>query len=276
MMINLIETLGVNRSVHVAGDGPPLLMLHGFTGTMATWEPFIQKWSKRYKIIAVDIVGHGQTTAPNHISYYTMEHEASALIECLDVLAIEKVNILGYSMGGRLALYMKVHHPERVGNLILESSSPGLIESSERKERKNRDDALADRIMTKGLEAFVDDWEQLPLFATQKNLPLDKRQAIRTERMGQTAEGLANSLRGMGTGIQPSLWNDLSSISDKVYFIAGHLDQKFLDIGKRMVNRAPDGKLNVITQTGHAVHVEQPEIFDKIVYDDFYHLLTDG
>lgn len=274
-MVKIIDTLGTSRAVCVVGAGPPLLLLHGFTGSMATWYPFISKWARRYQVIAVDIVGHGQTKSPNDVDYYTMEHEAAALIECLNVINVKKANILGYSMGGRLALYMKVKYPDRVGQLLLESSSPGLLLEKERHDRQISDNDLADQIVSKGVTAFINQWEKLPLFATQKSLPIETKRLIRKERLSQTSEGLANSLRGMGTGIQPSLWDALKGTVDSADIIVGNLDHKFVEIGKLMIREIPQAKLNVITHAGHAIHVEQPGIFDRMVYDGFYQTILE-
>lgn len=269
-MIKTISTLNVVHSVQILGDGPSLLLLHGFTGSKSTWQPFVQKWSQRYRIIAVDIVGHGETVAPDDSSFYTMKHEAASLVAMIHLLDVEKPHLLGYSMGGRLALYLKTRYPHQFGNLVMESGSPGLEDPLAREHRRQNDCLLAKEILKKGINRFVEYWENIPLFSTQKQLPTSVRMAIRKERLSQNPRGLAGSLIGMGTGAQPSLWNELPSLTCCPYFIAGHRDHKFVAIGKRMAKETPGSKLNIITESGHAVHVEQPQIFDKIVYEDFY------
>ncbi len=274
-MRTLIETNGIIRSVQISGEGPPLLLLHGFTGTMHTWVPFIAKWSKRYKIISVDLVGHGQTQAPNDLKYYSMEAEAKALLTLLDHFNISKAHVLGYSMGARLALYLKIHAPERIEGLIMESGSPGLPEEHERQSRCVQDIKLAEKIETNGIEAFVDFWESIPLFITQRTLNSRVKSQIRKERLSQSAEGLANSLRGMGTGQQPSLWENLKELTGPVHFIAGQLDSKFVDIAKRMTQRAAPAHFHMVTHSGHAIHVEQSKVFDRIVYEGFYQTIAE-
>ncbi|MFC7391799.1 2-succinyl-6-hydroxy-2,4-cyclohexadiene-1-carboxylate synthase [Scopulibacillus cellulosilyticus] len=269
-MNDSIETLGVKHAVRIAGNGEPLLLLHGFTGSMGTWETFIDHWSKCFKIIAIDIVGHGSTIAPDDVSCFNMSHEAASIMKLLDKLNIKKPHLLGYSMGGRLALFMKTKYPEETGSLLLESSSPGLASEQDRIIRKQNDDQLADRIEAYGVENFVNEWEKVPLFKTQESLSKLDRQKIRVERLNQTANGLANSLRGMGTGVQPSLWDELKTISSHVMIVVGSLDQKFVQIGKAMSKRLPNATFHIVSNAGHAIHVEQPRIFDKIVSDDFY------
>ncbi|WEG11982.1 2-succinyl-6-hydroxy-2,4-cyclohexadiene-1-carboxylate synthase [Pullulanibacillus sp. KACC 23026] len=258
----------------VEGEGIPLLLLHGFTGTHHTWDPFVEEWKDQFQLICVDIVGHGESQVQGEDScnshFYTMEEMASALIKLLEHLKVNHVLVIGYSMGARLGLYFTCRHPNRVIGLVMESGSPGLKTEEERLERKRRDEELAERILNEGVLSFVNDWESIPLFETQKRLPLPVQEAVRSERLGQTAEGLAGSLRGMGTGSQPSLWEDLELVEPPVWLITGEWDKKFIDIAKEMYGRLTHVYMSIVPEAGHAVHVEQFEIFAKIIKDEVY------
>jgi 2-succinyl-6-hydroxy-2,4-cyclohexadiene-1-carboxylate synthase len=168
-------------------------------------------------------------------------------------------------MGGRLALDIAVHHPTAVRALILESASPGLVDVAERRERRLQDEELAGRIEAEGVERFVNTWEQLPLFASQRHLPADVQAGIRRQRLNNSAAGLARSLRGMGAGVQPSLWAELATIDRPALLIAGALDPKFVTINRQMAVALPEGRLNIIENAGHAVHLEQPARFAEVV-----------
>ncbi|HET6871468.1 MAG TPA: 2-succinyl-6-hydroxy-2,4-cyclohexadiene-1-carboxylate synthase [Sporolactobacillaceae bacterium] len=259
----------------VKGEGVPLVLLHGFTGTHQTWAPF-EAWGDRYQLILVDIVGHGASQvskATCTIKPFTMEAMAEALSKLLTHLQIQQAVVLGYSMGGRLALYFSVHYPERVLALILESASPGLSDQHERVARQKNDEKLAEQILSEGLTRFVDRWENLPLFVSQKQLPASVQERIRSERLSQTVEGLSGSLRGMGTGHQPSLWEALSNLRLPVILIVGEWDKKFVNLAERMDQGLPNSRLFVVQHAGHAVHVEQFNFFVKIVKDNLYPLL---
>ncbi|GGH86034.1 2-succinyl-6-hydroxy-2,4-cyclohexadiene-1-carboxylate synthase [Pullulanibacillus pueri] len=269
----IINVHGIDYAVEVKGEGDPLLLLHGFTGSKKTWAPFTSQWSKRYKTIAIDIIGHGETASPEDVAYYSMESVARSLNEILQTLGIEQTHLLGYSMGGRLALYFALHYPRVVMNLILESASPGLTSPVERNTRIENDHRLAERIISEGVGAFVAYWEKIPLFATQENLPEHVTSAIRKERLDQKAIGLANSLRGMGTGQQPSLWEALPTFRHSVLMVVGARDQKFVNIAERMKQCFEKSKIIVVPHVGHAVHVEDSIKFAKIVYEDFYHMI---
>lgn len=259
-----ISIRGVSYYVEVVGEGEPLLLLHGFTGSVQTWKPFISDWKQR-TLVMVDIIGHGKTDCPDEVERYGIESVAADLHELLDQLHMDNAHVLGYSMGGRLALTFAIRYPHRVKTLILESSSPGLKTEEERMVRIRSDEALAAEIVQHGVVAFIEKWEQLPLFATQKRLPREMQEQIRRERLGHSAKGLANSLRGMGTGKQPSWWEQLNSLPIPTLLLCGEWDEKFCQIALEMNERLPNAQLTKISCAGHAIHVEQPKIFAKIV-----------
>lgn len=263
---------GIELNVETAGlplgpSVPALLLLHGFTGSIANWQPFIATWGSKYHVIMVDIIGHGKSDAPNDPERYAMDRAATDLISVLDHLGIARSHVLGYSMGGRLALATAVHYPERIRALILEGASPGLEDPLERGERRKRDEALAARIEQEGIAAFVQYWETIPLFASQHKLPSSIRTKMRLERLANREIGLAGSLRGMGTGVQPSLWHELKRVNLPVQLITGEEDHKFSHIAERMLERLPQAECHRVAGAGHTVHVEQAAIFDTIVMD---------
>lgn len=263
----IVSINGLDLNVEIEGEGSPLLLLHGFTGSWRTWKPFIPLWSKHHQLIMVDIIGHGASASPEELEHYYMDLAVQDLTEILNQLKIEKAHLLGYSLGGRLALTLALQQPNRIQSLILESSSPGLATAEERRERMIRDEALAKRIELEGLDHFVQYWENIPLFTTQKRLPVEVQQNIRNQRLKNNIMGLANSLRGMGTGAQESNWGKLGDLLLPVLLLVGDQDQKFSQIGQRMRKLFPAAKLTTLSNAGHATHVEQPEIFGKLVLD---------
>jgi 2-succinyl-6-hydroxy-2,4-cyclohexadiene-1-carboxylate synthase len=264
-----VEVYGLALHAEMAGDGPPLLLLHGFTGSTATWDPLRSLLAPRFRLLALDLIGHGRSDAPADVTRYTMERCSQEVVAALDVLARDggvpesadpvRALVLGYSMGGRLALRLAVDAPERVAALILVGVSPGLAGVAEREERRRADAALAGMIEREGITAFVDHWERLPLFASQAALPADVRAAQRDQRLRNTATGLANSLRGMGTGSQEPLWDRLPTITIPTLLVAGELDAKYRDVAARMARVMPAARVAVVPNAGHAVHLEQPD-----------------
>lgn len=265
-----IELNGANYYVNIQGIGSPVLMLHGFTGSSENWLPIAANWAGKHRLVMPDLLGHGRTAAPAEPERYHMEQAAADLNTLLDVLEIKHAHILGYSMGGRLALYFATHYPQRVHNLVLESSSPGLEIPEERAKRRRQDNALAERIEAEGIEAFVNYWESLPLWQSQQMLSLGIRQALHEKRLNNRPLGLANSLRGMGTGMQPSLWNQLSTLPHHTLLLTGLLDKKFVEINKQMSKLIPTAALQIVSHVGHTIHLEQPEVYSKTVLSFLY------
>jgi len=149
--------------------------------------------------------------------------------------------------------------------LILESASPGLDNATERSHRRQRDNDLADWIELHGIATFVRGWEQLPLFASQQNLSLEVKERQRKKRMHNMPVGLANSLRGMGTGVQPSIWPQLGGIEQPSLIITGELDSQYVDLGRRMEGIIPDADMEMLRGVGHNVHLERPQQFAQLV-----------
>jgi 2-succinyl-6-hydroxy-2,4-cyclohexadiene-1-carboxylate synthase len=157
-------------------------------------------------------------------------------------------------MGGRVALHAALAHPDRVERLVLVGATAGIDDIDERAERRSNDDRLADRIAAIGVEAFVDEWLTNPLFAG-----LDERSAGRDDRLRNTVDGLASSLRTCGTGSQDPLWSRLGEIACPTLVLVGERDAKFIALGERLVGALPESRLVVIPDSGHSVHLEQPD-----------------
>jgi 2-succinyl-6-hydroxy-2,4-cyclohexadiene-1-carboxylate synthase len=257
----------ININVERSGAGRPLLLLHGFTGSAATWAPLIAALPPHFHTIAPDLIGHGGSDSPPDADRYRMERCVADLLALLDVLQIGCADVLGYSMGGRVALQLAAAAPTRVGALVLESSSPGIAEAAERQARVAADEALAELIARDGLAAFVDRWERLPLFASQAALPAETRARLRAQRLHNNPLGLVNSLRGMGTGNQESLWDRLGTLHVSTLLIAGELDAKYRALAHQMAAGLPNARAVIVQGAGHAVHLEQPQTFAKNVLE---------
>lgn len=262
---NTVKLGGVVYHYVEQGGGEPLLLLHGFTGSNASWEPVAPRLAKRYRVIAVDLLGHGASDAPAEAGRYAMERVDGDIAALLDHLGVAQAHLAGYSMGGRLALFLALSRPQRWRSLILESSSPGLASAAERAARAAQDEALAAFIEAQGMEAFVSRWERLPLFASQQALPEEARARQRQRRLGNRPAGLAGSLRGMGTGVQPPLWQRLGELTLPALLLAGERDAKFVALAREMAGAMPQATLHIVPEAGHTIHLERPEAWLRLV-----------
>jgi 2-succinyl-6-hydroxy-2,4-cyclohexadiene-1-carboxylate synthase len=196
---------------------------------------------------------------------WTVSSVVADLAWIIDSLPGGRADVLGYSMGGRLALALATAYPQRVQRLILESASPGIADEQERRTRQLADEQLAERIVLEGLKAFVAQWERLPMWDSQAALPEAERERQRQTRLGHSAAGLAANLRATGTGAQPSYWEHLAELEIPTMLIAGKRDHKFAQIAGRMHEAIPDARLDVVPDAGHAVHLEQPDWYVQLV-----------
>lgn len=256
---------GIRYNIDTYGEGFPVILLHGFTGDVSMWNPFYESWGKQSELIAVDIIGHGKTEIPDDMERFKMLSVVDDIFLLMEKLKIKKADFIGYSMGGRLALSFAAKYPTKVRKLVLESASPGLESEELRKQRIEQDEKLASFIEEKGIEAFVDYWENVSLFSSQKQLPEEIKSRIRKQRLQNTERGLANSLRGMGTGAQPSWWDELGELNVDTLLITGTLDEKFCLIAEKMTMRLKKVKWINVEEAGHAIHVEKSEKFGTIV-----------
>lgn len=240
-----------------------LLFLHGFMGCAADWQAVMPALSPRFDCVAVDLPGHGKTRIGGGEAAYRMENCAALLLAFLQKLKIRTCSLIGYSMGGRLALYLAVNHPRHFRALILESASPGLRTAAERTRRMAEDEARAVRLESSDFRDFLKIWYQLPLFA---NLTRHAGfEALFARRLQNDPAGLAASLRHMGTGRQPSLWRHLANLTLPVLLLAGERDQKFVRLNRQMATACPSAQLQIIEGAGHTIHFEKPALFiDKI------------
>jgi 2-succinyl-6-hydroxy-2,4-cyclohexadiene-1-carboxylate synthase len=168
---------------------------------------------------------------------------------------------IGYSMGARLALHIALLHPENVRRLILVSGSPGLRSPDDRSARVQSDEKLALEITEIGVDRFVTKWLSSPMFKGLISTPADIQ-----DRLRNTSEGLASSLRLCGTGTQDSLWERLHELKMPVLLVVGSDDDKFRQLGDEMKsNIGSNAEITVINNAGHSVHLEQTLCFQSVV-----------
>jgi 2-succinyl-6-hydroxy-2,4-cyclohexadiene-1-carboxylate synthase len=241
--------LAADRRGHAAG--PRLVAVHGFTQTRRCWGVVGDDLALDHDLVLVDAPGHGGSASIRA----DLRQAADRLVRTGG-----SGTYLGYSMGGRLALRAALDHPDVVRRLVLVGASPGLADPDERAARRAADDALADRIEHIGVAAFLDEWLALPLFAG-----LTPAARCLDERLENTAPGLADSLRRMGTGAPDPLWDRLGELADRrvpVLLVTGALDTKFTGIAQAMRRElGPTASTVALPGVGHTAHLEDPPAF---------------
>jgi 2-succinyl-6-hydroxy-2,4-cyclohexadiene-1-carboxylate synthase len=257
---------GVRLEVRALGSGPPVLLLHGFTGRGASWTTlasFLRRLGHR--TIVVDLLGHGRSDAPADPARYAVGRQAHDLVSLLDRLDARPADVVGYSMGARLALRLAADRPDAVRRLVLESPSAGIADAAERVARRDRDETLALCLERDGIEAFVQRWERQPLFASHAALPARVRNRMRLVRLANRPLGLAASLRGAGQGVADPLHDRLGTITAETLVVAGELDPIGLARAKAVREGIPRARLELVAGAGHAPHLERPAAYRRLV-----------
>jgi 2-succinyl-6-hydroxy-2,4-cyclohexadiene-1-carboxylate synthase len=251
-------------SMHGRSDRPAILFLHGFMGSSDDWSSeIIPTFASDNFCITVDLPGHGRTVASGDNDFH-MDCCAARLIELLDNLSVEAGRLVGYSMGGRLGLYLLTHYPGRFTRAVIESASPGLRTQKERDERIAYDERLAEKLFTMPIEIFVDEWYGQPIFASLRRDEARFRMLLH-RRYANDPHGLARSLRLMGAGTQPSLWEKLGTIQSRLLVMAGFLDAKYVSIGEEIADTCRSAVFSVIDGAGHNAHFENRSEFVRQV-----------
>jgi 2-succinyl-6-hydroxy-2,4-cyclohexadiene-1-carboxylate synthase len=222
-----------------------VVLVHGFTQTLAAWEPVAARLRARWCLLRVDLPGHGGSAGVR-----AGFGETAALLGACGGRAA----YAGYSLGGRLCLRLALDRPELVRALVLLGASPGIADPAERARRRLADEELARAVERDGVAAFLDRWLAGPLFAT---LPPDR--AGRQDRLANTPEGLAAALRLLGAGAQPPLWDRLAGLQPPTLLVAGALDAKFAAVAAEMAAAiGPTARVALVPGAGHAAHLERP------------------
>jgi 2-succinyl-6-hydroxy-2,4-cyclohexadiene-1-carboxylate synthase len=235
------------------GTGPaPLVLLHGFSQSGASWAPVVDALAGRVApLVLPDAPGHG---ASAHI-----EADLWATADLLAGLVRGPASWAGYSMGGRAALHVALAHPEQVARLVLISTSAGIEDQAARAARQAADEELAKRVEVEGVESFLSFWMAQPLFAT-----LSPKQSGYEARLVNTPAGLASSLRLAGQGAQEPLWPRLAELGRRglpVLLLAGEHDVRYVDQARRIAATiGPCASVRVVGGAGHACHLERPGV----------------
>ena len=253
-------------------DGVPVVVLHGFTGSAQAMAPLAERLAvgeqpcPALRVIAPDLVGHGGSDSPDDLAVYRVQAMADQVGALADALGCETFHLVGYSMGGRVALALGCVSPPRLRSLTLIGASAGIADPDERRRRAEADQARAERIVT-DLDAFVAEWMGGPLFAGQTALGEAHLRAARAQRLASNPAGLARSLVAGGTGAMEPLHERLADCDVPTLLVVGARDSKFCAIAAQLAAGLPRAAVARIDAAGHATHLEQPDATAAAIAD---------
>jgi len=247
--------------IHGTGRAPWLVFLHGFLGDGRDWDEIATELKTHFSCLCVDLPGHGASRverpcAPGEI--------LDALFKLLDECRIDRCGLIGYSMGGRVALRMAVAAPDRINRLVLESASPGIQADADRLARQKADAAWMALMKEGGMEAFLEKWYAQPLFDTLCRNPA-RREELHQRRMRQDPRQLAMALQSMGAGAWPPAWKDWPSLRMPALLIAGRDDARYAAMAERMAAQNSRAQVWIVSGCGHNVHWEDPASYTAAI-----------
>jgi 2-succinyl-6-hydroxy-2,4-cyclohexadiene-1-carboxylate synthase len=239
-----------------------VLLLHGFLGSVESLGALARELTLRGACaVRVELLGHGESDAPRDQAAYRLEQQALTLHQVWAQQGQVPWHVVGYSMGGRLALTYAVAYPQEVRSLTLVGASPGVEDPEERKQRFQKDLAWARLLREEGLDAMVERWQAQPLFATQKALPPGVQEEQHRWRTSHRHPwGLEASLVAAGQGAMEPLWAALGDLCLPLLYVAGEEDARYREVGKRVALRVVGARWETIPGCGHNVTLEAPSI----------------
>lgn len=240
------------------GSGPSaVLMLHGLAGSKGDWSGVAEVLGRTATCLMPDLPGHGQHIDIDHVP------EFPDLMRTLEQLreheGVDRWHLVGYSMGGRLALAYALAYPERVQGLVMVSASPGIEDPDARRARRESDEAWAQRMESEPPGNLVEAWYQQSVFASLQQRT-DILSMLRRERAQSAWPLVAEALRAWGQGLLPPAWSRLPSLGCRSLWIAGALDARYAGIAVRAAGSNPKARSLVIADAGHTVHLEKPDV----------------
>ncbi|MCL1050539.1 2-succinyl-6-hydroxy-2,4-cyclohexadiene-1-carboxylate synthase [Shewanella abyssi] len=239
---------------------PVVVLLHGFLGSKEDWTAVIEVLAKQYYCVSIDLPGHGESLNCS-LPIPGFDACSSLIQQTLSRLNITQYHLIGYSLGGRIALHLARHAPEKILSLILESCHPGLKSADDKTARKANDAQWAAKLNSLDIEDFLTLWYQQAVFA---DLSVKQRQAMIQQRSANQALALVNCYQATSLAEQGDLWDTPMIISAPCYFIAGSDDQKFLSLATRWQQQYPIA-IHPMAASGHNVHSTAPEVFSQLV-----------
>ncbi len=254
----------------VTPNRPWVVLLHGFMGSGEDWHAVRRGLSTHFNCCCPDLPGHGENPLVTKAGVGGLEDGVHWLTRRLDDWEVKRGGLVGYSMGGRLALLMALRHAERFSGVVLESTSPGLKTSEERALRQKHDlDLVAELVKSAGdpilFRTFLEWWYDQPLFASLHEHGGLVKWLIDMRCKGGNPAALAEALGAFSTGAQPSLWDSLSDHDIPTLLIVGERDRKFRFIAEEMAERCPAMAVEVFAGCGHNVHLENPDGYTTVV-----------
>jgi pimeloyl-ACP methyl ester carboxylesterase len=245
----IVDRDGVKIYYEVAGEGPALLLTHGYGSSSHMWAPQREAFGRHFKLITWDMRGHGRSDYPSDADAYSQAATVTDMAAILDAVGAKDAVVGGLSLGGYMSLAFRLAFPERARALLIVDTGPGFRNDEAREEWNAYALKTAERYETEGLARLSDG-------------NIEARTAPHRD-----ASGLARAARGMLTQKSARVINSLVEITVPALVIVGANDKPFLAASDYMAAKIPGAKKVVIPDAGHAANMDQPELFNEAVLE---------
>jgi len=234
--------------------GAPRVFLHGFSGAPESFERVVAELPDDRTQVAPPLLGHG------HHGADSFSAEVARLANAIREADLAPAHLIGYSMGARLGLGLVVEHPDVVERATLIGVSPGIGDDEARRLRRQSDQRWIEKLETEGIEPFVADWEAMPMWASQRQLPESVRAEQRAVRLASDAAGLARAIRVVGQAEMPYYRPRLHDVTVPVQILVGQRDEKFVRLALGMQRENPRFDMAAVDGCGHNPVLERPDL----------------
>lgn len=240
---------GVDIYYEVHGQGPVILLTHGYSATAQMWKGQIAPFSKNHTLVVWDMRGHGQSDYPQDQSHYSEEATVADMLALLDKIGARTAIVGGLSLGGYMSLAFYRAHPEHVSSLLIIDTGPGFKNDEAREGWNKYARETADRYEQQGLAS------------------LQSASKERSTAAHRSVDGLVRAGRGMLTQRDDRVMRVLPEIKVPSLIVVGSEDKPFLNAADYMAAKIPGSEKVVIPGAGHAANIDQPDIFNRAVLD---------
>jgi len=241
------ELNGIEIDYEVTGDGPAVLLGHGYGSTRHMWDDQHRALADRWRVISWDMRGHGQTDSPDDPRHYSAALIVADMRALLQHLGVQRAVIGGLSLGGYVSLAFALAHPAMTGALVICDSGPGYRNAEARAAWNQRAHERAANLEAKGLDALA------------------RRSRETQQAVHRSAQGLAHAARGMLAQEGSQVIDGLGGIRVPTLVIVGDQDQPFVAPSEYMAKKIPGARLEVIPGAGHSSNLDQPETFNRVL-----------
>ena len=267
---------GVRLYYEEAGSGQPVVLVHEFAGDYRSYETQMRYFSRRYRCIAFNARGYPPSDVPDDAARYSQERARDDIRAVLDALGIARAHIVGISMGRFAVLHFGFTYPERAVSLVVAGCGYGA-QPDKRQQFRDETARTAAQIAEKGMAEIAKTYGAGPTRVQYENKDPRGYAEFMTQLAEHSTLGAANTMRGVQAR-RPSLWDlvePMKRLGVPTLVATGDEDDPCLEPGLLMKRAIPTAALVVFPNTGHALNIEEPDLFNRAL-DDFFHQVESG